>query len=323
MVTELTAESLCDIETVGRLQHEAQDNGYGCLGCKFTGYVTAFGEVVACACQSKAKLDKKSGKKVGGPTKVDIASAIAGGDVAVANNVIPKWRKDDSFDVDVARQRIMENAKNSSALQATNVDGYLNTLVGILNAISTNSLDRSYVIGAPAGCSKTTFVVTALKRLSNAGKRVVPYMSLTELAELHRNHVAYLVDKTKREQEKFSGGVDISNVSWKQVLEADVLFTYLTDYDAAQAELSVLKTILTARGLYNRPTIVMTTNSVAGYDRKLALKALYWSDIQLYDESQVTTKKLLHVSTWNKYPVQGNATRPGASMIQARRGEDF
>lgn len=303
-MVELQADAereLYSYENAGKLQRKASLAGYGCLKCRYTGWVVALGEAVPCSCQSKAA----STSVKSGPTVIDPEKIIASGDTAVARGIIPANRADDDFDIELARMNISAYTTTCMGQMVYGLDKYIEVLGKILVAIANNTLNSSFVIGAPKRSGKTTFVMTCLKRLVNAQKNVVPYMSLTELAELQKDHlrVVGLRERAVKPAEP-KGAIKFN---WKDVLNADVLFTYLTNFESASVELSVLKNLLAERGMRGRPTIVMTENSVAQYKKNAKLNNLYWNDIECFDRDEITTKKLIHVSIWRKLmPYQGD-----------------
>lgn len=306
-------KKLYELENLSRLQREAEEGGYGCLRCRHTGWVVVFGKETPCSCQMAAKASKD--KKKPKPTKINVQAELASSERAVLEGVIPKNRAKDEFDSEMAQIKIETLAQASSAMGCLNKDEYLKTLNNILVAVTNGTLDRSYILGAPIGCSKTTFVMTCLKRLVNADKKCAPYLSLTELAAIQKESLRAIGGKQP------SGSAEkpeaAEKFKWKDFLEADVLFTYLTNYEAAVTELSILKSILYQRGITGKPTIVMTSSSIRLYESNDMLKSMFWSDICLYDRSIKTVKRLLHCSTWFKYP------RRQAPGIKARAGEDF
>lgn len=306
-------KKLYSLENLSKLQREADEGGYGCLRCRHTGWVVVFGKETPCSCQMAAKASKDKAKAK--PTKINVQAALESSERAVLEGVIPKNRAKDEFDSELAQIKIETLAQASSAMGCPNKDEYLRTLNNILVAVTNGTLDRSYILGAPIGCSKTTFVMTCLKRLVNANKKCVPYLSLTELASIQKESLKAIGGR----QPSGSGEKPLAaeKFHWKDFLEADVLFTYLTNYEAAVTELSILKSLLYQRGISGKPTIVMTSSSVRLYESNDMLKSMFWSDICLYDKSIRTVKRLLHCSTWFKYP------RRQAPGIKAKAGEDF
>lgn len=300
-IDRLAASELYSLESLTKLQKEAKEGGYGCLDCHFTGWVITYGEKAKCSCQMAASLNAAAKIKQTKAPTIEVEAALASGDRAVCSGIIPAHRKDDEFDADIAKESVLKSARDAKAIQARDVQEYVSCLQGILASISTNTLRCSYVIGAPKCCGKTTFVMTALKRLVNADKKVVPYLSLTEIAEIQVKH-AMSLNRQRKGNPDGQPGERREQCSWKDIRTADVLFTYLTNYEAAGVELSVLKELLQERGLKGLPTIVMTENPVAMYEQNPDLKRVFWNDIENYDPRRPTVKKLTHVSTWRQFP---------------------
>lgn len=325
---EADAEALAKLlepENLRQLQREAEAGGFGCPECYYTGFVVEFGELSKCKCQNLADQRKRDQEEAQArKAQLDVEAALAGGDKAVRLGIVPKSRANDDFDADIAKERILKLSEVTHAVQPRGVEEYLTALQTILAAITANTLNCSYVIGAPKCCGKTTFVMTALKRLVNADKRVVPYMSLSKLAEIQKGYFEHVKASrwAKLDGDKQGGNLaeldeDIPTCTWAEVLRADVLFAYLTTFEAAVIELPVLQNLLNERGLKGRPTIIMTENPVAMYDKSPSLKRLFWNDIQNYTDVP-TVKKLTHVSTWRVYP--GAVPK---ELIRAERGKEF
>ena len=199
---------------------------------------------------------------------------------------------------------------------------------------------RSYLIGAPNGFGKTSFVYESLITLNKHGFRVAPYISLTELAQLRDDDERYLLrpkhivkykyivrdndeyheigkDEDGNEivgDEYVKRPAKIENLfSFRDYVNADCLFTFFTEETAKDIESHMLSQILQIRGAKGLPTIVTTCNSLKLYTSQPKLKQYIWDEILAYSEKDNCYDKIYHVSCY-KMPRQGKLGEKGENI---------
>ena len=104
-------------------------------------------------------------------------------ELACRMNLVPVGYKEARFDKQRIIDNIQDHYKRTNALYYTyDLDEYIDTCVKILNSIRLGKLPpRSYVIGAPNGFGKTSFVNECIMTLNKNCYVVTPYISLYEL----------------------------------------------------------------------------------------------------------------------------------------------
>lgn len=276
------------------------------------GYITIepLGMKVKCTCmiESPVKYNKDE------PPKKPVYSVTnAQKEMATYLKLIPESRQDDEYDAEIIKANVTEMCSVQKC-KVRKFDEYINTLNSIIVSISTTGkLRQSYIIGAPNSFGKTTFAYTCIKRLYAMGKKVVPYLSLYELAELkaeyERKVYKYIKKSRKEVNEESKNEVDSSEdesssdiiYTWEDFMKSDVLFTYLTTLDNMKIEVSLLKTIMDIRGPKELPTVVFTTNPLKPYFADEVLKTYYWDEILAYNEKKTSCDRLIHKSCYKVY----------------------
>lgn len=290
----------------------------GCGKCD-NGYITIepLGLKVKCSCMIDNPNNKQEAEK--NPEKPYYHVTGAQKELAVYKGLIPESRKDDEFDEEFFRDRIVTMCKVQNC-RVVDFQKYIDTLNEILIGISTNTLRRSYIVGAPSGFGKTTFVYTCIKRLHAMGKRAVPYLSLFELAGLRDEHERKIMGnifgnkkKVEQREEAQDGQEDSVKYSWQDFMQADVLFTYMSGLDNMKLESKILKIIMEIRGPKELPTVVMTAYSLKPYLANIELKQYIWDDILAYSDDLAGCDRLIHRSCFKVYNTK----------IKAVEGEDF
>jgi hypothetical protein len=103
---------------------------------------------------------------------------------AVKEFIIPKAYMNASFSSERIRDNLRELYPRDSR-RTRGFDEYEATCNGILSSIRMKNLpDKSYIIGAPNGFGKNSFVTECLITLRKHGFNTVPYISLNELADI-------------------------------------------------------------------------------------------------------------------------------------------
>lgn len=269
--------------------------GPGCVKCRFTGWITVdekSGFSVKCDCQVREETKAKE-------TKVVIASAIK--DKEKLRGLIPLERRKDEYDSEIVKNRVKEISANQNC-RIYNFDNFDSLMNTILSEVSTGTLKHSYILGAPNGFGKTTFVYTAIKRIVAREGKAVPYIALSELALEKVNYEEKLVERLKNPRFGMSKKED-NEYDWADYLNADVLFTYLSSIDSKTLESMILSAIVCLRGTKGLPTVVMTSASIAPYKNDLKLKKYYWDEMLDYGGKLVEAgyDRLIHKSCFKLY----------------------
>lgn len=242
--------------------------------------------------------------------------------VAVENHIVPKAYKNAQFSEDRVRRNISEQYKKSKKLyRVYNFSSYINICNNILTTIRMKKLpERSYIIGAPNGFGKTSFVNECLITLNAQGYRVVPYISLLELATIRTDNEQRLMKPFAKYKEK-PGEYDerrsnyyteprvpvgytkvpevvTGHFSYSEYINADCLFVSLTDIVSKDIESHTLYQLLSIRGAKGLPTIVMMAQSLDIYLNDAKLKEFVWDEIKTYNKDEYYYDRLYHVSTY-------------------------
>jgi hypothetical protein len=287
-----------------------------CEKCN-NGYIkNELGMLVKCSCMIESPIKKN--EVVAGKPIYHVTNAQK--EVAIRKKLIPEARQDDEFDEQLVKAAVEEMCI-AQGCKVKNFKKYIDTLNEIIVGISTNTLRKSYIIGAPDGFGKVAFVTTCIKRLDAMGKKAVPYISLFELGELRMEYekriLGYLTNPRKaykdEEDEKESWQEEEIQYTWSDYMKADVLFTYLTTLENKKAEVKLLKAIIDIRGPKGLPTIVFTWSSLIPYLNDLELKRYVWDEILSYNDEKAGCDRLIHRSCFKIYN----------SEIKATAGEDY
>lgn len=240
-------------------------------------------------------------------------------DQAVYEFVIPKAYRNATFDA----KMIKENLKymfSRERRKIINFSGYMETCNGILSAIRMKKLPtRSYIIGAPNGFGKTSFVTECLITLRHHGFVVAPFISLRELADIRAESEKRLMTPFRafKESSEFDSNRDVyytepnvtvgyikkpeiivGRYSFSEYINADCLFVSLSDITSKDIETRVLYQLLSIRGAKGLPTIVLTSQSIDPYFKDKKLKTIYWDEMIAHSEREYCYDRLLHVSTY-------------------------
>lgn len=136
--------------------------------------------------------------------------------LAVKMQIVPKAYENATFDIEKIRSNIKEynyNAKLKRFNKYTKgFASYEAICNGILSSIRMNVIPtRSYIIGAPNGFGKTSFVNECLITLLKHGHRVVPYISLYELDEIRKEGEIEDIRRLAEEKYKFLVSTNVGN----------------------------------------------------------------------------------------------------------------
>ena len=273
--TDKTFADSITIQRAVNIQNVLNNMKVGCDRCNRTGYVVdeETGITVQCDCVvSNLEVLKRQLAETSAPNYIlQNETAMS----QLLDMVIPKQRQDDEFSISIGKDKILEILKGADC-RVVGVTDFLDKVGIILSEIALGLIGHSYILGAPNGFGKTTFVYTAIKRLMAQGKKVVPYKSLTELAQVK---IDYEKDILAQFKFGFKGEKKEKGFTWKDYLDADVLFTYLSTPSSGELESAVLSALMSIRGNNRKPTIVMTSTSLKIYTANPELYKYYWCDM--------------------------------------------
>lgn len=237
--------------------------------------------------------------------------------------ILPSYR-DALYDTEkvVESNRIAFNA-NGESKNVINFTKYDNLIHQILTDLKFGMIPKqSYIIGAPNGFGKTSFVVHAMKHMQEHNMMIVPYISLSELAELKLEKDKEIADglriarrkavedgKSSRDITRFSDLDEynsyielaetekkpvtiIGRYSWSEYMNSSILFCFLTSIQSKLIESYILKEILLIRASKGLPTIVFTETSIKPYTQDVILSEQVWQDILYSNMLNVSTPRL-------------------------------
>lgn len=272
--------------------------------------------------KTKEEVQKEMGtleeKKVEPPI-IHISGGIK--EMAVHHGLIPSAYKDVEFDVQHIRDNIVAQAYAlKRKFVVKNFKNYIETLSAIIAQIRSGVVpDRSYLIGAPNGFGKTSFVTTCLKLMLQREWRAAPYISLSELAEIRaENEIGLLkgldfvarknpgdeesettfIYKSRNDCVKMPKRVT-GRFSWSEYMNAEILFCFFSGLDSKVIESNTLKCILDIRSAKGLPTIVFISTSLNPYKLDYNLREYVWDEILSYKEDDHNCfDRVYHVSCY-------------------------
>lgn len=275
------------------------------------GYITnVLGIKIKCNCNIEGNIEEGTQ----GAIKPVYHVTGAQREMAVARKLIPDARQHDEFDEQLVKTNIMKMCSVQNT-KVVGFDKYMETLSEIMLKISTNVLDRSYIIGAPNGFGKTTFANTAIKRLDAMGKKAVPYISLFEIGDLRVEHEKFILGYLDKRDMRGGGNYEDTvkdEYSWVDYTRSDLLFTYLTTLENKKVEVRILRALMDIRGPKGLPTVVFTESSLKPYMSDNTFNRVFWDDMLAYDDTP-NCDRLIHRSCYKIYN----------SGVQVRRGRDY
>lgn len=241
-----------------------------CTLCNGSGLMAGkFGTKTICRCikeRQKRLLDEKALEEQS--SKPVYHATLGERNNITALKLVPEEHKDAEFEMNRLTGKGGKLELLSIMHKSTVIDnGYIKGLSEILSTIQfRNKLKHSYLISAPNGYSKTTFVYTCIRLLYLSGKKAVPYISILQLMELLSDYIS--------EHSIFNGGINERQAQdneesiyykWKDYLNADIAFVELTANGFETIEGQMLKTLLSERGRRNLPTIAVTERAFNRY----------------------------------------------------------
>lgn len=240
---------------------------------------------------------------------------------AVIESIIPAAYKDADFDEEKIKNNIAAEYKRLNHLyEVHKFKEYIQLCNGIKASLQLREIPtRSYIIGAPNGFGKTSFVTECLIILRKNGFRVAPYITLSELNALRVEDERRMMSPFFAQLEKddyntkdntivynynSNKGVArtpkqvIGSFSYSEYINADCLFVALTSRNSKEVESFMLKQLLNIRAIKGLPTIVTMMESLDIYTKDPNLKKYVWDEILAYTERENCYDRLFHVSTY-------------------------
>lgn len=255
---------------------------------------------------------------------------------AVKSGLIPEAYKECDFDIEKVSANIVDQVNNSPRkFFVRKFADYKEITSGIISTIESGMVpNQSYLIGAPNGFGKTSFVNTCIMKLYGQGKMCTPYISLTDLAQVKVSNDKRLLNgiNARLIYDKYNdaesgedyikayydgyGEVDyqkrpinlIDRFSWSEYMNSDILFCYFTDVSSKVLESEIFKTAITIRGAKGLPTIATISTSLNPYKNDKYLGEFVWNEILTYREDGNSFDRVKHISCYKDYnaPLSGN-----------------
>jgi len=238
-------------------------------------------------------------------------------DTAVQLGLIPEAYKDAEFDEELVKENLINQYKNTvRKVKVIRFKDYVETIKSILSSLRSGvRLDKSYLIGAPNGFGKMSFVATAIKIMHSRGWKAVPYVPLSELAEMLATiDKKFIARKFGREIiSETTNDYNMIKYTWNDYMNADVLFCFFSSIDSKVTESYTLKSIVDIRSSKGLPTIALISTSLDFYKNDDILREHVWDEILAYKEEYASLDRLLYVATFKKqvdFLTEGNFDMP-------------
>lgn len=281
---------------------------------------------------SKIGIDLNSEKDVEKADKINIISNDYR-DLAVRTKLIPENYRNVRFDENKIRENLREQNKRSARMyKIYRFKQYISICSEILTALRQGVLPkRSYIIGAPNGFGKSSFVNEALIIMKQYDWICAPYISLSELAILRAAEEQRLMRPFDARLKQMRYNIDTeefikqngfpeynyrnpkepidlvkvptvitNNYSWSEYINAKCLFVHFTDVISKDLESHMLYQLLSIRGAKGLPTIAMISTSLDPYVNDYTLKELVWDEIKSTKDEADSYDRVTHISCYKK-----------------------
>lgn len=251
-------------------------------------------------------------------------------ELAVGLKVVPEHYKYARFEEETVKANLKSQHKKSrKAYRIYHFKDYMKTCNEILTTLRLGKVPRrSWIIGAPNGFGKTSFVNECLITSIKNNWITVPYISLSELAEIRvaeeqrlmapfsyrattKFHLSsqdeyltaeemYMYTEGKRAHDIIKKPMLIQSAhSWSEYINAKCLFVSFTDVISKDLESHVLYQLLNIRGAKGLPTIAMISTSLEPYLKDVNLKEYVWNEIIDYNDKDAYDR-VQHVSCYKR-----------------------
>lgn len=239
-------------------------------------------------------------------------------DQAVREGIIPKSYRDATFDLEKINTNLkIQYSKLGKWYGVYELEKYVQICQELLSAFRMKRLpQRSYIIGAPNGYGKTSFVIESLITLRKQGYFVVPYISLWELAQIRVENEVRIFQKigkykiengetvltTQNADELISKVPKVltGRYSFSEYINADCLFVYFSELTSKEIESYMLKQLLEIRGAKGLPTIVMISSALTAYTSDRNLKQYVWDEIIDFSDEGKSLDRVYHISCYKR-----------------------
>lgn len=240
-------------------------------------------------------------------------------DLAVYEGLIPKAFRNSKFSSDAIKDNLKAMWKKDSTFRIHRFKEYESICNGILSALRMKQLPtRSYIIGAPNGFGKTSFVSECLMILRHYNFLAAPYISLTELATIRKDDEEKLMrpfykntvidsksgsSTTYYEPNTVKGYMKTPKIvtglySFSEYINADCLFVSLSGVISKDIESEMLHQLLNIRGAKGLPTIVMMSTSLEPYLNDSKYGDTIWNEIITHTEKEYCYDRVTHISCY-------------------------
>ena len=236
-------------------------------------------------------------------------------DFAVKMSLIPENYKNVKFSEEAVKANLKTQYEQyNKAYGVVGFQTYMRVTSNILSDIRLKKKPkRSWIIGAPNGFGKTSFVTECLIHCLKNAWKVAPYISLTELSELRTEEEQRLMrpfsyELTKgrydEKEQRFvkedelarsayingylpgdivkNARIITSRYSWSEYINADVLFVEFSGIMSKEIESLMFRQLLTIRSSKGLPTIALISTSLDPYIKDKALNNYVWSEVLSY-----------------------------------------
>lgn len=275
-IEESTDEEYLDVSTKTKNQESLIEEPTELIGdehcpiCHGTGkYINPkFGLVTICSCVEKVRMKKeREQSRLAQISKIKVQATKGEQEAAFRDNLIPEHRKNDIFNINEMQIRAKRVCnENNIRVVADTYKNYITALAKINTSLgSGEGLNKSYIISAPNGFSKTTFANSCIANLYGKGKKMVPYKSLAEIATLLIRETANYNYLRNRQFNRIVNKKD-GEYDWNDYCTAYLVFCFLTIPEYAEVELSTLKSLLSIRGNAGLATVVFTERPINAYN---------------------------------------------------------